>query len=437
MQVNVEELSPVEKKLAVEIPWVEVAAKLDVAYRELGRSAALKGFRKGKVPRQILEQVYGRQVQAEVAKELVQETFMAVAREHKLEPVAEPVVEDATIRRGEVFKYSARVEVRGTVELKEWKAIPATRKPVVVLDAEIDATLEQRRQEQTEYKPVEGRTQTATTDVVVVHLTGAVGEHQLDRSVTVDLTRLDLDPLPGLAQRLTGIAVDAKGLELEWTIAEDEPQKELAGKLAKFTINVLDVREKLVPALDDDFAKDTGEADTLAELKAKVREKLEAQARTRVEREGRENVLKELIKRNPIPVAPALVERGVDVQLQRTKMSFAMQGMDLEKSGIDLGIMREKMREPALEEVRGQLLLEALADANELQVSDADLTTRLTELAAQREKPVHKLRAEMDKDGSLDSLRWRLRQEKALDLLASEAKITEAAPEPPPATPEP
>ena len=426
MNVNVETLSPVEKKVAVEIPWENVASKLDVAYRELGKQASLKGFRKGKVPRNVLEQVYGRQVQAEVAKELVQETFLAVAREHKLEPVAEPVVEDATIKRGSPFKYSARVEVRGAVDLKEWKKLEATRPKVAIDDKAVDAALEQRRQEQTEYKAIEDRKETGKGDVVVVHLSGTVGEHKLDRSVTVDLTRPELDPLPGLASRLVGVPLDAADLKLEWTIAEDEPQKEIAGQVAKFTVKVLEAREKQVPALDDEFAKDTGEADTIVELKAKTRAKLEAAAQKQSEREGRENVLKALIAKHQIPVAPALVERGVDVQLQRARMSFAMQGMDLEKAGIDLTAMREKMREPALEEVRGQLLLEALADANEISISDADVTTRLTEMAAQRDKPVHKLRAEMDRDGSLDSLKWRLRQEKALDLLASEAKISEA-----------
>jgi trigger factor len=142
-------------------------------------------------------------------------------------------------------------------------------------------------------------------------------------------------------------------------------------------------------------------------------------------------VLKAFVAANEIPVAPALVERGVDAQIERASMSLRMQGIDITKSGIDLNGLREKMREPAIEEVRGQLLLEALADREKIEVSDADVDAKVVELSEQRGKPPGKLKAEMNRDGSLDSLRWRLRQEKALDHVVARATITETEPESP------
>jgi trigger factor len=432
MQVQVESLSPVEKKLAVEIPWERVREKLDAAYKELGKGVKLKGFRPGKVPRPVLERMFARQVHSEVARELVQESFVFAAREHKLEPVAEPVVEDATIKSGEAFRYSARVEIRGDVEVKTVDGLAGSRKKVVVDDKEVDAALEHQRRQHTDFKPITGRTEAAATDVLVIALKGKIGDRPIDRpELLVDLTDKSQEPLPGLAEALLGIPFDAKDKELKLTFAADHELKEIAGQTAELSITVKDSREKAVPALDDEFAKDTGLAETLADLKTKLRDELTKNKQAESEREMRAGVLKAFVAANEIPVAPALVERGVDVQIERATMSLRMQGIDLAKSGIDLNGLREKMREPAIEEVRGQLLLEALAEREKIEVSDADVEAKIVELSEQRGKPAGKLKAEMSRDGSLDSLRWRLRQEKALDHVVARATIKETEPESP------
>jgi trigger factor len=432
MQVQVESLSPVEKKVAVEIPWERVREKLDAAYKELGKDVKLKGFRPGKVPRPVLERMFARQVHNEVARDLVNESFVFAAREHKLEPVAEPVVEDAVIKNGEAFKYSARVEIRGDVELKQVDGLTGSRKKVVVEDKEVDAALEHQRRQHTDFKPITGRTEAAATDVLVIALKGTLGDQKLDRpELLVDLTDHSQEPLPGIATALLGIPFDAKDKPLTLTFADDHAIKEIAGKKAELTITVKDAREKAVPALDDEFAKDTGLAETLADLKAKLREEITKEKSASAEREMRAGVLKAFVAANEIPVAPALVERGVDAQIERASMSLRMQGIDIAKSGIDLNGLREKMREPAIEEVRGQLLLEALAEREKIEISDADVDAKVVELSEQRGKPPGKLKAEMNRDGSLDSLRWRLRQEKALDHVVARATITETEPEQP------
>src|SRR6516165_8042848 len=167
MQVKIEELSPVEKKVSVEIPWPYVAQKLDESYRDLSRGVALKGFRKGKVPRPILERMFGRQVEQEVVKQLVQESFVAAAQQHEIQPVAEPVVDDAHLHKGKNFHYSARVEVRSVVEPKEYDGLELAQRAAAVSDADLDSALERKRQELTEFKPIEGRTELTATDVAV------------------------------------------------------------------------------------------------------------------------------------------------------------------------------------------------------------------------------------------------------------------------------
>jgi trigger factor len=430
MQVQIEDVSPVEKKLAIEVPWDVVHERLEAAYRELGRGVKLKGFRPGKVPRLVLEKMFGKQVQLDVAKDLVQETFLNAARQHKLMVVAEPVVEDAIIRSGEAFKYSARVEVRGEVEVGTMDGLTGTQPKVVVSEDEVAHALEHQRQQHAEYKAIEGRDTASDTDVVVVSVKGTVGEFKVDRpEVLIDFADSHHDPLPGLTAALRGVKLDAKDVPVRLEFPADHAHKELAGKTAELRVTVKDAREKLVPALDDEFAKDTGEAETLDGLKAKLRERLEASAKKDADREGRASVLKAFVAANQVPVAPALVERAIDAQLERARYQFAVQGIDLDKSGLDVRQLRERLREPALEEVRGQLLLEAVADAEKIEVTEPELDERVAELAAQRGKPPGKVKAEMERDGSLDSLRWRLRQDKALDRVVSRATITETEPE--------
>ncbi|MFH0902715.1 MAG: trigger factor [Pseudomonadota bacterium] len=427
MEVQIEDISPVEKKIAVEIPWEQVSEKLDAAYRELGKGIQLRGFRKGKVPRSMLERLFGKQVKLDVAKELVQESFIAAARNNKIDLVAEPIVEDATIRAGEAFRFQARLEVQAPVELKEYESLPAKRRKPTVTDAQVAEALEQKRRDLTEYRAIEGRTTTALSDIVVVSLKGKIGDYPVDRKgVAVDLGQTDNRAVPGLTEALTGIDTSSRELSLSFTIPADAVQKEIAGQQAELQVVIEDVREKRVPSLDDEFAKDTGEAETLAEFREKVRVKLEQLERGRIDREVREEILAELVRRNPVAVAPSVLERSLDTQVTKTKFSLSMMGIAVEDSGIDLKDLRERLRGAAEIEVRGQLLLEALADKHAIEVNEADLQPHLAELAAAKEKSVQKMRAEMEASGALEPLRRTIRHNKALDLVVSRATITDA-----------
>lgn len=432
MQVTIEELSPVEKKVAVEIPWPYVARKLDEAYKDLSRGVALKGFRKGKVPRPILERMYGRQVEQEVVRQLVQESFVAAATEHKLQPVAEPVVDDAHLHKGKSFHYSARVEVRSEVEPKDYDGVEVTQRKPEVTDEQVEQALRHKQEELTEYKVIEGRPELVTTgsDVVVVSMKGTIGDRPIEKDgVMVDLGETEREPIPGLATALRGIPLAAVDHEVSYEIPSDDARKELAGQKVVLKISVKEAREKVMPALDDEFAKDTGEGDTLAELRVKLREKLLAQDEEEAKRELRRDLVKELLKRNGFAVAPALVERQLDVMLQRAKLQLAMRGVDPRTMPIDDQRMRDDLREQANDEVRAAFLLDAIAEKEKVEVSDADLEKKLAEMAAVRETSVARLKAELQKDGRLDAVRHQIREEKTLDLLLSRARITVKAKE--------
>jgi trigger factor len=438
MQVTVSELSPVEKKVAVEIPWPYVSQKLDEAYKDLSRDVALKGFRKGKVPRPMLEKMFGRQVEQEVIKQLVQESFVTAANQHDIQPVAEPVVDDAHLHKGQSFHYSARVEVRSVVEPKDYEGIELGQRAAKATDEDVLAALERKRQELTEFKTIEGRTELLATDVAVVDITGVIGERKFDKeAMMIDLGEAAREPIPGLAAALVGVPIAAQLHEVTFVLpakaegSEGAPQAELAGQKAALKISIKEAREKVMPALDDEFAKDTGEADTLADLKDKTRVRLLGEDEKQAKEELKGDLVKELLKRNSFVVAPALVERQLDAMVQRTRLGMAMRGIDYRTAGVDEQRMRDELRENANDEVRAAFLIDAIAEKEKVEVSDADMEKRLAEMAQSRDKSVPRLKAELQKEGRLDALKHQLREEKTLDLLLSRAKISEKAQEVP------
>ncbi len=437
MQVRIEDVSPVEKKLHVEVPWERVSEKLGNAYRELGKGVALKGFRKGKVPRPVLEQVYGQRVNAEVAYELVRESFFKAAEDHNLAAVAEPRVEEAApIKKGQPFSFRAIIEIRGEVVPQDYKELPIERRKLAIAESAVDEALAQLRREHTELRPVEGRDVTAAGDIVGLSVTGTIGEHQINQpEFAVDLDDEEREPLPGMRAALLGMPIDTKDKKLEIEIPADFKDESIRGRKAELTVTILEVRAKDVPALDDEFAKDTGKGDTMDALRATLRKELEDKEQTVIDREAREGSLRELIKKNQIPVASSLVERAVEMQYQRLRQ---MLGMKPERGTAGLSDeMRDKMRPAGADEVRGQLLLEAIADKENIAVTDDEMTTHVEATAKQRNIAPAKLRAEWQRDGRIDNVTYSLRQDKVLRFLVQHATVTEVDKLTQPTTPVP
>jgi trigger factor len=422
MQITIEDLSPVEKNVEFELPWADVAPKLDKAYDALRKGVRLPGFRPGKVPRALLERMYRRQVEDEVARDLVEHSLGQAIRENQIQP-------------GAPFKFKARVEVRSQVTPKDYTGIPLNRRPPKVTDEEVEQALDGYRRRLTQYKPVEGRTETADTDLVLVELSGKVGEHKLKRrQVAIDLENDAEGPLPGLPSRLRGKPIGGEPIEVSYTLPQEGAATgaatELAGRAVHLHVTIKEAREKQVPALDDELAKDTGEAETLEGLKVKVKERLTETDRQRIKREMTQALLKEIVKRNEFPIAPALVDRYAQLLVNRAKQQLGMMGIDVE--AFDDDRMRVELRSEAEEEARGSILIQAIAEREGITSTDADLQKRIAELAAARNENAKQLRAELEKNQGqgMSQLEAQIREQKALDMLIAQAKITEGEAEP-------
>jgi trigger factor len=429
MQITIEDISPVEKRVEFEVPWTEVAPRLDRAYNDLRRDVHLKGFRPGKAPRPVLEKIYRHRVEEDVARDLVELSLGQAIRDKQIDPVAPPRVDKMELKSGEPFKFSARVEVRSQVEPKNYTGIPLERRAPKVTPEQMEEALAAYQKQLTTFAPVEGRDQAQASDVLFVEVHGKVGEHKIKKnSVAVDLGDETGGPLPGLGPQLRGLTI-APGThhEVKYRISEEVKPSELAGKEVSLHVTIKEARERRTPAIDDELAKDTGEADTLEELKKKVQDRLAEADKRRIKRELETALTKQLIQRNPFDIARSLVDRHAEGIIARARMQLAMMGLDVES--LDVEKMKQEFKAEAEEEARATVLLRAIGDREGVEVTDGDMQKRVAELAAARQTSAKKLRAELEQNQQMNALKAQIREEKTLELLVSQAKITDVDPD--------
>ena len=355
---------------------------------------------------------------------------------YKRQAVAEPRLESGgVIKKGAPFAFAAIVEVRGDITPKDFVGLAIERRRITVKDETVEAAVEALRREHTELKPIEGRDVTQAGDVVALSISGTIGEHPVNQpQFAVDLDDAEREPLPGLRAALTGLPMTTKDHTIELTVPDDWREEPLRGRQAKLTLTINEVRAKDVPTLDDEFAKDTGKGETMDAVRAAIRAELEGREREQVDREARQNVLRALVAANQIPVANSLVERAIEVQYGRLRQ---MLGMKPEKGEPQIPAdLKEKMRPSGADEIRGQLLLEAIAEEEKIAVTEAELDAHIAITARARNQAPARIKSEWQREGRLDNVRFNLRQDKVLDFLIGKAAITEVDQLTKPAQPE-
>ncbi len=426
VQSRVEDLSPVVKKVSVELTPDRVKDALDTAYTTVSRTVKLKGYRQGHVPRRLVERYFGDDVKKDVAQKLVTGSIHEALAEHKLDPVAPPRVENGSVEAGQPFKYTATVEVRPRVEPKDYEGLAVPKVEAEVTDAQVDERIEELRTNQAMFVPVEGREVVEAGDYVSADYEGFVDGAPL-RGAKREGVLLEAVPgslLENKAEALLGAKV-GETREVGVGFPSDYAVEELRGKEARFKVLVKSLKRREVPALDDAFVQDLGgEAKTVADLRAKLRSEMEQQKKERAESDQREKLLEALVAKNPIEAPPALVERNVDAMLQGMLEGFMRRGIDPRQLGINLDRMRGELRQRALLEVKGYLLLEAIAEKEKIEASEEDMNKHFEKLSAELKQPPEKIRSALRRQDSLDGLRARLRQDKALAFLLSKATFT-------------
>ena len=326
---------------------------------------------------------------------------------------------------GQPFKYTATVEVRPRVEPKDYEGLSVTRIDATVTDAQVDERVEEMRANQAMFVPIEGREVAEAGDFVSADYQGFVEGAPL-RGAKREGVLLEVAPgslLENKAEGLLGARV-GENRELGVSFANDYAAEELRGKEARFQVKVNGLKKREVPTLDDAFVQDLGgESKTVSDLRAKIRSEMEQQKKDRAESDQREAVLTALAEKNPLEAPPALVERNVDAMLQGMLEGFMRRGIDPRQLGLNLDRMRDELRQRALLEVKGYLLLEAIADKEKIEASEEDLAKHFDKLAGELKQSADKVRAAFKRQESLDNLKGRLRQDKALAFLLSKANF--------------
>ena len=422
MKVEYGEETSVRKSLSFEIDKDVVSREIESRAQEYAKKVKLPGFRAGKVPTRVIKQRFRDQVLQDVAEKIVNKVVPEELEGRGLHPLASPQVTDLKIDEDQPMTFKAVFETLPLVELPEYKGLPAQVRKAKVAEEDVDKELDRLREEAARFDPIEGRPARegdfALLDVAWKGSEGARGGRDENTMAEVG----SADNHADLNAALVGMSPgETKDVRLVY--GEDTPSKRLAGKTVDYTVAMKALKQKLVPAADDDFAKDLGELDSLAALRQSLRQGLEAAEERRIDREVKAALVQALVQRASLEVPEALVERHMLARTESAARSLALQGIDPTKAGVDWTRYRESQREEAVGAAKADILLDEIARRERVEVSEAELDAELARLAERMRKSKEALRLQMEKDGDLGALRARIREEKTLDLLKADARL--------------
>ena len=417
-----EQMNPCKREMAIEIPADVVSTESDAVLARYQKLARVPGFRKGKVPASIVRQRFAEEIKGEIVEALVPRYFRQETQKQNLQPVSQPRVTDLHLHQGEPLTFKASFEILPDFKVAAYDDIRIERLPTEVTEEEVERALNNLRQRQATYIPVEDERALADGDFAVVGFKGTPKDDEPDaKPVEVDEVMVEIggeDTIPEFNQNLRG-AKPGEQRNFEVKYADDFADKRLAGKTMTYEVDVKGIKTRSIPELNDDFAKELGaELTTLDELRNRLRENMRAEKLHEAEHRGKDQIVEELVKRNDFPVPDAMLDQQIDLRLERGLRALAAQGMKTEDmKRMDFGRLRAGQRESALREVKASLILEQIADQEKIEVGDEEFEHELQALASQSKQTIEQVRARLTQDGGLDRIRHRIRNEKTLDSL--------------------
>lgn len=423
MIVDYKDLSSVRKSVSVEVPPEEVRRELDSVTTEFSRQAKLPGFRPGKIPLKVVRSRFQKEIEHETVDRLLPRFFRDVVREKNIQPVGSPTLKHVdAITDGSPLRFEAEFEVKPSIDLHDYRGIEVKETAASVDPAELDQTIERLRDQSSSFRTITDRP-ASENDYMVIDVTShAEGvEPRTTEAYTMQLG--ENAPLPELTENLLGRSA-GDFVKFEKTYGEDAPNEEVRNKTVSYEVTVKEVREIVKPDLNDDFAKSTGMAESLAEL----REKIEADLRRHKEHEAtqakKQQVTDHLVELHQMETPEVLVEEELGKSMRNYARFLASQGIDIEKAEIDWMKIREDFHGEAVKRVKRALILEAIARKEELSVSDVEVDAEIRKAANAGSREFAEVKHRLREDGSYEELRGALAQEKALDFVVSEAKIS-------------
>jgi trigger factor len=424
MKITLDRITPVQQRVHVEIPPETVKEEFAAVFGKLGAQTKLKGFRPGKIPRSVLEGFYGQEVKREVLSRLVERSLREAVREYAVKVVSRPQVEveaDA-LEEGAAFGFSALLEVQPEIELKNYLGIELEKIKLSADDAQLDEALRGLQESHAQLVPVGERDRVRSGDFVLIDFVGMVdgkpfaGGSGQGYGLEIGSGKV----LPGFEEGLVGLKKDEEHT-MSVPYPENYPRRELAGKRVEFRVVVREIKEKVLPVLDDEFAKDHGECATLAELRERVRDRLQAELDQIQIKQLKEQLLARLIAENPFEVPHGLVEERIRHLLEPSRRDPA--------SGAEVSLTTEaqnEVAERALRQVQAALLMEKIARVEKIDVPEQELEAEIDRLAHAAKEQGRIVREFYQRPERRDDLRTQLIFERALESVLERARIQEA-----------
>jgi trigger factor len=422
MKTEFQDVSETQKKITIEIASDIVDAEIDRVAKGYSKQARLPGFRPGKVPSNIIKQRFREQIHHDVMHDLIPRAIEEALQERGIEPVATPDIKDVSLREGEPLKFTADIETVPAFDPGDLSTISLRQESSTVTDDAIEKTLDRLRERAAKHETVEGRP-IADSDTAVLELDRTDPDGKVDHHEGVSVELGAAGNPPGFDQNLLGLNPgDEKTFVVHFP--EEYPVKDLANTDVNYHVKVKEIRRKVVPELDDEFAKDVGDFESLAALRDRVRADMQADAENHAKQHVRSDLLKQLGQRIGFELPASLVDREIERRLEEFARRLMDQKVDPRKAGIDWAQFREAQREAARDAVASALVLDEIARRENLTVATDDVDKEIEQFAERSGRTPAALRAQLEKEGGLARLTAGLRREKAVDFAMSRAKMT-------------
>jgi trigger factor len=410
--------STTKREIEVEIPVQEVTRQTEVLIQKYQKVARLPGFRSGHVPPSIIKQRFSEEIKTDVVQALIPRYFRQETERLGMHPVSEPRVTDLHVHDGEPLRFKAAFEVLPDIKAEGYKDLRADKPEISVTDEDVEQSLADLRERAASFNPVEGRA-LAEGDFAQVSLDGTPKSEE-GQPVHMDEVLVEIggkNTMPEFTEHLSGANVgDERTFDVKYP--DDSQDQRLAGKTLTYTVKVQAIKQKELPELNEEFAKKLGEFATIDDIRKRIREQIESERIHQAEHEAKDKLVSELVRRNEFEVPDALIERQIDVRLERGLRALAAQGLTAEQmKKMDFQRLRAGQRDQAIHDLKASLLLEKVADEEKVEVSGEEMDREMDALAQQSKQTVEAVRARLTRDGGLDRIRTRIRNEKTIDLL--------------------
>ncbi len=410
-----------KRELTIEVPPAEVRRAVERVTLTFQKRARVPGFRPGKTPLSIVRQRFGEDIRHEVLHELIPEYFDKRVKEEHLAPISGPDIKDVqlNLEAEEPLRFKAAFEVLPEFELKDYNALDVEEEEPEVTDEEVEAELKQMQEREATFEPVEDRPLQDGDYGIVVGRGHEVGSAK--PAVKLDNIYCEIGgehTLPAFTENLRGVA-PGEERTFSVTYPEDYSDRRVAGRNLEYTVQVTAVKKKQVPELNDDFAKDLGDFTSLEQVRADIRGRLLEQKRRRAEHQAKDKLVEKLVDMHDFEVPEALTEQQVRSRMERTVRQIAAQGVDPSKLDVDWAKLRGNQREGAQRDVKASLILDRIAERENIEVTGAEVDDEMEQIAEQAAggRDVEAVRARLTREGANDRIKNRLRSEKTLDFV--------------------